>query len=62
MVSKSRPIYWTRLTRVQVNYDIMTFGDTLCGGSSFGKFTILMEHLSLKFMLKISVLLLQVMF
>ena len=33
----------------------MTFGDTLRDGSSFGKLAILMAHLSLKFMLNISV-------
>ena len=38
----------------------MTFGDMLCDGSSFGNLTNLMEHFPLKFMLNISVSLLQV--
>ena len=32
-------------TDLQVNYDLMTFGDSLRDGSSFGKLTGLMEHL-----------------
>ena len=49
-------------TEFHVNYDLMTFGDTLRDGSCFCKLVSLMEHLPLKFMFNISVSLLQVMF
>ena len=42
---QSPPLFYLRL---QVNYDLMTFGDRLQDGSSLGKLTSLMEHLSLK--------------
>ena len=42
---QSPPLFYFRL---QVNYDLMTFGDRLHDGSSLGKLTSLMEHLSLK--------------
>ena len=59
MVSKRHLIYWTP---AELLYDLMTFGDTLSEGSSFGKLTSLMEHLPSKFMHNISLPLLLVVF
>ena len=49
-------------TELQVNYYLMTFGDKLRNGSSFGTLTSLMEHLPVKFLINISVSFLLVMF
>ena len=45
-----------------INYDFMTFDDTLCDGSSFSKLASLIEHFPSKFRLKISFSLLLVIF